>query len=468
MAHPETTTVTLDQYALVLCATGDGAPLEVALEAAEVPPRDWPAAEAQIAAWLANARSDPGLLPAFDEAMRKAREALSRPVKPIDEDVALWGRWLRGWSTSQDPTGLLERSGMAMSDVVRLSSSWGERMQADRALAERFAEEMAGNAPAPEVRVGESPRLVAAKAALAARRKDVQPADSASRPSLFGALPGEAAAPRVSSGATLAMPAMAPAASEPLPFDPNARPVEMPSQGRQIQSGLTNEVDLSAVVRRVLAFQSPGGVSPISGVPIAPPAAAPNVPVAPPANVPVAPPPNVPVAPPANVPVAPPVGKVSPLAGTAIATPPERPALPFAADGAPGDAADRAKQAATQQDRPSLAAVTPVGATASVNIAALARQVLAFNATKKPDSPPAAAPLVPTLTMEQYASLCVDIEMAPAQAPEILRRYGANEPGKRVLDEGWSRIFAEQPARRTAFESAKVAYRTWLSQGGRR
>lgn len=418
MAQPELTSVTLDQYALVLCATGEGAPLDIALEAASVSARDWPAAEAQISAWIAAARTDPGLLPAFDEAMRKAREALARPVSPLDDDAGQWGRWLRAWSSAQDPIGMLDRSGMAMTDLVRLSATWGDRMRDDRAQAEKFAAEMAGTAPAPEVRVGESPRLAAAKARVAARKQSEAPAemDRPARPALFGPMPGEAppadTAPPAVAPPPVAPPPVAPPAAEPrgispplaqpsfmaapapslgskgfvtrpmpvsittgepstppLPFDPNARGEEMPSQGPQRQSGLTNDVDVSAIVRKVLAF-GPGAA----------------------AKPPVASPP-------------------------------------------------------AQAAAPSPAAARPPVA-----------------------SPPAQAPapIVPTLTIEQYASLCVDIESSPAHTAEILRRYGANETGKRVLDDGFARIFAEQPARRAAFESAKVAYRTWLSQGGRR
>lgn len=480
MAQPEIPPISIEQYALVLCAKDEGAPLEVALELAAVPPQDWPAAEAHHTARLSLAASDPAVLPAFDDAMRAARAQLARPVTPIDEDAASWGRWLRVWSSAPDPMGMLARSGMDVADVVRLSTSWGERLKDDRALAEAFAAEMQGSSPAPEVHVAESPRLAAARAAVAARRAPAPtpsvtpvltpPLDKASRPSLMAAFPGEivadAPAPRVVSPAppsiaeplpaavadtppvesravpsfmaarpgpvsppAVSPPAPAPSgaktaplpvffpgvpviASAPLPFDPTARPEEMPSQGQQLQSGLTGDVDLSAIVRKVLAFQAPGGAPPAPEV--APPKA-------------------------------------------------------------------------------------PIGETTGVDVAAIARQVLAFGPQKKVEAPPAPpvpvpalapvpspavpigsappaapvtpappAPVVPTLTAEQYASLCVDLEMQPAQSAEILRRYGTNEPGKRVLDDGWSRVFAEQPARRAAFENAKAAYRTWLSKGGRR
>ncbi len=102
--------------------------------------------------------------------------------------------------------------------------------------------------------------------------------------------------------------------------------------------------------------------------------------------------------------------------------------------------------------------------TTDVDISAIARSALAFG-TEKPTQQVAAA--VPTLTVQQYASMCVDIELNPKDATAILAKYGTNDAGRRVLDIGWSRIFAEQPARKKAFDEAKVAYRTWLDRGGR-
>lgn len=446
MAHPELTTVTLDQYAQVLCATGEGASLEVALEAAAVSPRDWPAAEAQISAWIATARTDPGLLPAFDEAMRKAREVLARPVTPLDDDAGLWGRWLRAWSSAQDPIGMLDRSGMAMTDVVRLSTSWGERLREDRALAERFGAEMQGNAPAPEVRVGESPRLAAAKAALAAREKsESPPLDKPARPALFGALPGE---PPPADTASPAAPP--PAAEPPMVSTPPAQPSIVQSEGH----------DPSPEPRAVPSFMT-------ARAPVSPPA---------------------------------PAQAVSPLAPAQAASQPvhkglvTRPIPVQPAGGAPPQPLPFDPNA-RPEEMPSLGPQRQSGLTNDVDVSAIVRKVLAFGPQKTAEKPPAAAPspapvkppvapatppvptppvaqaappIVPTLTIEQYASLCVDIESSPAHTTEILRRYGANEAGKRVLDEGWARLFSEQPVRRAAFENAKVAYRTWLSQGGRR
>jgi len=181
---------------------------------------------------------------------------------------------------------------------------------------------------------------------------------------------------------------------------------------------------------------------------------------------------------------APPAGKTPLDMGTAIGVLPGVPTLPFAPSAPGGDAVERAKQHASEvQPAPSPAARPPIGETEAVDVGALARRVLAFGPPKPSDpnkpaeanstySSPAAgarppAPALPMLTVEQYASLCVDLELAPQNAPEVMRRYGVTAEGKRTLDDGWARVFAEQPARRAAFEHARATYRAWLTRGGR-
>lgn len=177
--------------------------------------------------------------------------------------------------------------------------------------------------------------------------------------------------------------------------------------------------------------------------------------------------------------------------GTAIGVIPGVPVLPFAASAPAGDAAlARAKQHAEEVQSPAPIQNTPIGETEAVDVGALARRVLAFGPQKSAaESAPAPSPPVagaspthgpkvaavapaqpsalPTLTVEQYASLCVDLELAPGGSAEALRRYGVTPEGKRALDEGFGRVFAEQPSRHAAFEHAKATYRAWLTRGGR-
>lgn len=474
---PAAPAVSLEQYAVVLAARDEGASLEVALEAARVPPGAWPSAEEERSRWLLASAADPEVMRAFDAAMKAARDALRRPVPPLDEDIAAWGRWLCAWSTAADPTAALDRQGLRMSDVLRLTEHWAERMRDDRPLAERFAAEMQGNGPPPAVHPGRSPLLVAAEAAVAARGAVALEPHPEPLPSLLGPLPDDTpAAPAAPAPDTIAapsysapvqgapaMPAAArpelpsfmasgaapgnlsgwtvdlyaalcaqlasdpasaeatfseyglsdvalrafvdqqmlaklardpaematfraaharysaqrpspaaasapPAASRvskhvtrpmaatpdatPLPFDPSAKGAPIPSRGPQMQSGMTGDVDVSAIVRKVIAFGPPGA-------PAAPPAGRATV-TSPPAPVPPA---SVPAsAPPAPVPLAPvPLAPVPP-APVPPAGPPPPPLVPA---------------------RPPPASY---GETTDVDIAAIARRVTAF------EKAPGAAP----------------------------------------------------------------------------
>ncbi|WP_437316073.1 hypothetical protein [Sorangium sp. So ce385] len=76
--------------------------------------------------------------------------------------------------------------------------------------------------------------------------------------------------------------------------------------------------------------------------------------------------------------------------------------------------------------------------------------------------PPAAmAPLesgVPSLSLERYAVLCVDLRRFPEQGSEILRRHGLTAEQRADLDTHWHKRMAEEPAVRLAWERACEAY----------
>jgi len=66
------------------------------------------------------------------------------------------------------------------------------------------------------------------------------------------------------------------------------------------------------------------------------------------------------------------------------------------------------------------------------------------------------------LTLEQYASLCAELEAAPHQRQPILARYKLDENTHRVLDEAWRKHLQEEPADRARFDQALTSYRDWL------
>lgn len=77
-------------------------------------------------------------------------------------------------------------------------------------------------------------------------------------------------------------------------------------------------------------------------------------------------------------------------------------------------------------------------------------------------APPAAANQAPPLTLEQYASLCVELNAAPNQAAEIAGRYGLTQPQWTTVNQYWQTRMTREPDVRAAWERACVTYRQWL------
>jgi hypothetical protein len=132
---------------------------------------------------------------------------------------------------------------------------------------------------------------------------------------------------------------------------------------------------------------------------------------------------------------APPVKRApAALSGTSMGhVIPKGPALPFAAP-----PASAAPQAAAPAPAPAAPALSPAA------------------------QPPAAPAQAPALTLEQYASLCVDLSVDVAKTGETLQRYGMTMDQARALDAYWKGRVASEPAVREAFDRAYAAYRTWL------
>lgn len=74
----------------------------------------------------------------------------------------------------------------------------------------------------------------------------------------------------------------------------------------------------------------------------------------------------------------------------------------------------------------------------------------------------ASPPSIPALTIEQYASLCVDLEVDPIHEHQVLQRYRLTAEQKSALDAHFRRVFAEQPFARSAFADARHQYSAWL------
>lgn len=81
-------------------------------------------------------------------------------------------------------------------------------------------------------------------------------------------------------------------------------------------------------------------------------------------------------------------------------------------------------------------------------------------------APPRAADL-PSLSVEQYASLCVELELAPTHTAETLIRYNVAVDLQAALDAHWRERMA-QPEVWHAFGSAHARFKAWMLQQQKR
>jgi hypothetical protein len=68
-----------------------------------------------------------------------------------------------------------------------------------------------------------------------------------------------------------------------------------------------------------------------------------------------------------------------------------------------------------------------------------------------------------SLSLEQYASFCVELESHPAEAPRIRERYRITAAQQQELESRWRSRMAADPAVRAAWDRACAAYRAWLA-----
>jgi hypothetical protein len=86
-----------------------------------------------------------------------------------------------------------------------------------------------------------------------------------------------------------------------------------------------------------------------------------------------------------------------------------------------------------------------------------------------PDASPLAAkppPGCPDLTLPQYASLRVELQIRPEHAEATLTRYGVAAGAREALDAHWRARFEADPLSRMEFARAYAAYLGWLRQSG--
>jgi len=147
--------VSLQQYATVVAARGDGLPLEATLAFAGVAPEGWAAAERL---WrrrlLQDLAHDARMTEALEFFRGQALLRWPRPLSPIDSDVQSWLDFERAYMLAVDDRAFLDERGMTRNDIVRLQVLWRTKLEDDeqRAAAIASLSEPAGEVPdvAPE------------------------------------------------------------------------------------------------------------------------------------------------------------------------------------------------------------------------------------------------------------------------------------------------------------------------------
>lgn len=142
-----------------------------------------------------------------------------------------------------------------------------------------------------------------------------------------------------------------------------------------------------------------------------------------------------------------------------------RPALPFEPARSPQSALENALAEAARFQGPAPSSTMDDGLGETMELGSL-RPLL------KPELPfsPSSAPIpvhAPALSIERYASLCVELCATPADAEQTRRRYQLTEQEWITLDAHWKARLAREPGARMAWENACSAYRAWLAQAGR-
>jgi hypothetical protein len=77
-----------------------------------------------------------------------------------------------------------------------------------------------------------------------------------------------------------------------------------------------------------------------------------------------------------------------------------------------------------------------------------------------------APPGVPDLTLPQYASLRVELQMHPEQEEATLARYRVTRESRPALDEYWRGRFEADPLLRMMFAKAYATYVAWVRGKG--
>ncbi len=443
-------TLPMAAHAAVRAGTTEGFSLDEVLAVEDISKSLWATEEV---AWKVKLASDAAALERYKSELALAEDWLDRKVAPLADDLAAWLAFLDAYAASADASALLASLDLGQNDLSRLGRRWERLAKADPQHAARIVELRKKPLALPRLRA-EPRALKRSRAGGAARAAQPRP-------------------PVVSNGKTadLGLDRYARICAEWEATGDIAAlarfGVANEDEKRALDARFAAEIardptigrDLRTLIAHIRKQARPRGEAAPPPLPPAP-LAAPPLPLA----VPAAPPPVAPVAPMA-APSAAPAPRRRPVATVVGAATPTAAPLPFTAAPAPAPPQPPARQ--PRKKNPALASTVPA---ADPPTAA----PLPF-APKEAGAPPPSSPSNRgkrraqqlLLTLEQHASLAVELALAPKQATEILARYGLSPGQKKALDDHYRARVAASVEDRDAWNRAFEAYRAWMLRQGR-
>jgi len=166
------------------------------------------------------------------------------------------------------------------------------------------------------------------------------------------------------------------------------------------------------------------------------------------------------------------------LKGTeAVADEAPAPALPFRAS-VPGEPPAQAKAEPRSLVPAGMRGFTNLSGTQGVNPLPAGPALPFAGAKGPPPAPPPPAPPpplagkppldLPSFSVEQYASLCVELELDPARAAETLQRYRLTQEQRTALDAAWRERMAQAADLYASWSQAVTRYKAWKLQQPKR
>jgi hypothetical protein len=481
--------VTLEAYAAVHAALGEGMDEARALAAAEVEPSAWPEADDAWSERLSDDFADEGPLQAeYDAHLHEAQTRFARPLPPVDRELAPWLDLVRHFTAAEEPLALLKKVGLRGADMTRLHRAWSKRLGDEPTLRAEAADILA-RAPGPVPVIAAIAPPPVAKPAVATASPASPPRmaeDADTPPPIFGPLPTEVDVADVVEPPPATQPPVTqppvtrppdtqptvdspPAAVPPFVASPGQPPAAVPALAgpASMRRPIPPPEPAPASLRDALSgtaplpkISLPRSASPLPfASPMPPPSVSDRSPSPLPFSAPlpasrassaVAPPPSVPLE------ASPNLGDTGPIQSLSMT---------MMSSGTPaGDAMPFSRRAPSPSPSP------PPSAPASAAKAVLQATVMSNGAPPVgPAMPfregpvPSAAELRKQVSLNVYAAICAELAVHPERAEAVFGRYGlADRTTRGAVDAMYKADLAHDPTLRAKFEELVARAKTIL------